>query len=342
MHMNIFDDDAFSLQSMTAAVEKMPTVPTFLGSLGIFGAGEGVATDTVTIERKDHILTPIKTSQRGTEPPMGTTEKAKLRSFVIPRVAKSDQVFAREIQGVRAFGTEGDLVTAAQIVAQKQAKLMMEYETTMELHRLGAIRGILLDTDGATLYNYFTEFGISQPTPIGFALAAASPTPGVLRSLISNSVERPIRRALGAIGNSPSVRIMALCGDTFYDQFVNHNDVRRAYENWQAAEALRTSQAFATFTFAGVEWINYKGTDDNSTVAIQTGEVQFVVTGVPGLYRRINGPGESMDLVNTIGRPIYSELVRDLKRNQWVQPEIYSYPLHMVTRPEVLLRGTNT
>lgn len=341
MHMNIFDDDAFSLQSMTAAVEKMPTVPSFLGSLGLFGNGEGVATDTVTIERKDHILTPIKTSQRGTEPPMGTTEKAKLRSFVIPRVAKSDQVFAREIANIRAFGTESELQTAAQIIAQKQAKLLMEHETTMELHRLGAIRGVLLDTDGSTLYNYFTEFGISQPSPIDFNLDAASPTAGVLRSLISNSVTRPIARALGAAYN-PNVRIMGLCGDTFYDQFVNHNDVRRTYENWQAAESLRTSTAFANFSFAGVEWVNYKGTDDNTTVALQTGEVQFIVMGVPGLYRRINGPGETFDTVNTIGRPIYSWLVRDDKRNMWVQPEIYSYPLHMVTRPEVLLRGTNT
>ena len=341
MHMNIFDDDAFSLQSMTAAVEKMPTVPSFLGSLGIFGAGEGVATDTITIERKDHILTPIKTSERGTAPPMGSTEKAKLRSFVIPRVAKSDQVFAREIANVRAFGTESELQTAAQLIAQKQAKLLMEHETTMELHRLGAIRGVLLDTDGSTLYNYFTEFGIPQPAPIDFNLDAANPVPGVLRSLISNSVTRPIARALGAAYN-PNVRIMALCGDTFYDQFVNHNDVRRTYENWQAAEALRTNQAFATFTFGGIEWVNYKGTDDNSTVAVGVGEVQFIVLGVPGLYRRINGPGETFDTVNTIGRPIYSWLVRDEKRNMWVQPEIYSYPLHMVTRPEVLLRGTNT
>jgi hypothetical protein len=341
MHMNIFDDDAFSLQSMTAAVEKMPTVPSFLGSLGIFGAGEGIATDTVTIERKDHILTPIKTSQRGTEPPMGTTEKAKLRSFVIPRVAKSDQVFAREIANIRAFGTESELQTAAQLIAQKQAKLLMEHETTMELHRLGAIRGILLDTDGSTLYNYFTEFGISQPAAIDFNLDAASPTEGVLRSLISNSVTRPIARALGA-SFTPAVRIMALCGDTFYDQFVNHNDVRVTYKNWEAASALRENTAFETFRFAGIEWVNYKGTDDNSTVAVGVGEVQFIVLGVPGLYRRINGPGETFETVNTIGRPIYSWLVRDDKRNMWVQPEIYSYPLHMVTRPEVLLRGTNT
>ena len=341
MHMNIFDDDAFSLSSMTAAVETIPSIPTFLGSLGLFGAGEGVTTDTVSIERKDTVLTPILTSERGTEPAMGSTEKAKLRSFHIPRVAKADQVFARQIQGVRAFGTEGDLVTAMQLINQKQQKLLMEYELTMELHRLGALQGILLDTDGSTLYNYFTEFGISQPAEIDFDLDNAAPTSGALRSLISNSVTRPIGRALGAAWN-PTVQIIALCGDTFYDQFVNHADVVRTYEGWLAAEALRTNQAFSSFRFAEIDWVNYKGTDDNSTIAIGTTKVKFIVKGVPGLYRRINGPGEDFETVNTIGRPVYSNLVRDEKRNQWVQPEIYSYPLHMVTRPEVLLRGKNT
>lgn len=341
MHMDVFNDDAFSLVEMTAAVEKVPFVPSFLGSLGLFGAGEGVHTDVISVERKDMILTPIPTSQRGTEPPMGSTEKAKLRSFAIPRVAKSEQIFAREIQGVRAFGSQSELVTAAQMVTQKQLKHRQELELTMELHRLGAIQGILLDTDASVLYNYFTEFGIAQSAEIAFDLAAAAPAKGALRSLISNSVVRPISRALGGAWN-PGVRIIALAGDTFFDQFVNHNDVTRTYENWQAAESLRSGTAFSTFRFADVDWINYKGTDDNSTVAIGTGKVLFIVQGVPGLYRRFNGPGESMETVNTIGRPIYSELIRDDKRRQWVQPEIYSYPLHMVTRPEVILRGRNT
>jgi hypothetical protein len=64
-----------------------------------------------------------------------------------------------------------------------------------------------------------------------------------------------------------------------------------------------------------------------------------VIKGVPGLYRRINGPGETMETVNTVGRSLYSMLVKDNDRNMWVQPEVYAYPLHICTRPEVLLSG---
>lgn len=340
-HMDIFNNDAFSLVNMTAAVERIPYVPTMLRSL-IFGSdeGEGQETNIVSIEQKGTTLQLIPTSQRGTAPPMATTDRRQLRNFNIPRLAKADQLFAHEIQGVRAFGTESELETVVRKVAQKQQKLMMELSLTLEYHTLGMIQGILLDSTGATLYNFFNEFNITEPTEIDFDLDAASPTDGVLLDKI-RAVKRTIIRALGGLA-FPGMRIVGLCGDTFYDQFTNHNDVRVTYKNWEAAASLRQAGVFDTFRFGEIEWANYRGTDDNSTVAIGATKVRFVVLGVPGLFRRINGPGESMETVNTIGRPVYSMLVRDLQRDQWVQPEVYAYPLHICTRPEVLLRGRNT
>lgn len=337
-HMDIFNSDAFSLASMTAAIEKMPTVPTFLGSLNLFGS-EGIDTNIASIEQVGQTLQIIPTSLRGTPPPMGVTDKRSMRNFNIPRIAKADQIFAAEIQNVRAFGTDSELETIVTKVAQKQAKLLREVALTLEYHRLGAIQGILLDAGGGTLYNYFDEFGITAPTEIDFDLDAASPAEGVLLDKIK-AVKRAIIRALGQA--SPGIRIIALCGDTFYDQFVKHNDVRVTYKNWEAAAALRSAGVFDSFRFGEIDWVNYQGTDDNSTVAIGATKCKFVVQGVDGLYRRINGPGETMDTVNTIGRDLYSMLVRDEKRNMWVQPEVYAYPLHICTRPEVLQTARNT
>lgn len=343
MHMDIFNDDAFSLVTMTQAIQKMPSVPTFLGNLGVFGT-EGVATDVVSIEQKGQTLSLIPTSQRGTEPPMGTTDKRSLRHFSLPRIAKSDQVFAREVQNLRAFGSDSELESAVNLIAQKQAKLLIEHELTMEFHRLNALQGILYDSDGSTvLYNFFTEFNVAQPTEIDFDLDNASPASGALK----NTIEAARRTAIRALGKAyvPGVTsFLWLAGDTFYDQLTAHPEVRDTYKNWQAAESLRgaVGAAFDTFRFGNMDWHNYQGTDDNSTVAIGATKAKLIVRGVPGLYRRFNGPGESFETVNTMGQPIYSNLIRDEKRNQWVQPEIFSYPLHICTRPEVLLRGRNT
>lgn len=342
-HMDIFNDDAFSLIQMTQAIQKMPTVPSFLGDLGLFGDGEGVDTNIVSIEQLGETLEIIGTSQRGTAPPMGTTDNRTLRNFNIPRVAKAEQIFASEIQGIRAFGTESILETVAQKVAMKQAKMLRELQMTLELHRLGAVQGILPDGKGGTLYNFFTEFGIAQPTEIDFDLDNASPAEGALKNKIQ-AARRTVIRALGASAVPGQIQFLWLCGDTFYDQFTSHPEVRETYKNFEAATALRGSvgRAFDTFTFGEMDWYNYQGSDDNSTVAVAATECKLVVRGVPGLYRRINGPGETMETVSTIGQPLYSMIVRDRDRDMWVQPEVYAYPLHMLTRPEIALRGRNT
>jgi hypothetical protein len=337
-HMDIFNDDAFSLVTMTAAVERMPTVPSFLGSLGLFES-EGITTNIASIEQVGQTLQLINTSQRGTAPAMGRTDKRSMRNFNIPRIADSDQVFASEIQGIRAFGTESELETVVQKVAQKQAKMLRKVALTLEYHRLGAIQGILLDADNSVLYNYFTEFGISQPAEIDFDLDNPAPARGALMNLVK-SVKRSIIRALGEA--APGIRIIALCGDTFFDQFTVHSEVEKSYINWSDAASLRAGEVFSAFRWGEIDWVNYQGTDDNSTVAIAANQVKFIVQGVPGLFRRINGPGETFETVNTIGRDIYSLMVRDNDRNMWVQPEVYAYPLHVCTRPEVLLRGRNT
>lgn len=337
-HMDIFNDDAFSLVSMTAGVERMPTVPTYLGSLGLFES-EGVTTNIASIEQVGQTLSLIKTSQRGTQPGMGVTDKRTMRNFNIPRIADSDQVFAAEIQGIRAFGTESELETVVKKVADKQAKMLRKVALTLEYHRLGAMQGILLDSDGSTLYDYFAEFGISQPSEIDFDLDNAAPARGALMAKVK-AVKRTIIRALGMA--APGIRIKALCGDTFFDQFVSHSEVEKSYLNWSDAATLRAGEVFSEFRWGEIDWVNYQGTDDGTTVAIGSDKVKFVVQGVPGLFRRINGPGETFETVNTEGRDIYSLLVRDNDRNMWVQPEVYAYPLHICTRPEVLLRGRNT
>lgn len=114
----------------------------------------------------------------------------------------------------------------------------------------------------------------------------------------------------------------------------------KTYLNWQAAAELRTAEAFEAFKFGGVRWINYRGTDDNSTVAVPPTKARFFLRGVRGLFQVAYSPGEMMSVVNTIGRPMYSMIVPDRDRDMFVNVEMYSYPLFMCTRPETLLRGT--
>ncbi len=43
--------------------------------------------------------------------------------------------------------------------------------------------------------------------------------------------------------------------------------------------------AFKAFDFADVVWLNYRGSDDNSTIKIPDDKVKFFPVGAPGVFR---------------------------------------------------------
>lgn len=337
--LDIFNNDAFRVMTMLEPVNKMPSKPGFLGSLGIFET-ESVHTETVGIGMQEGRLTIIPTSQRGEPVELETDDVKNIRDFRMPRLAKGAKMFAAELSGVVPWPGQSEVDLAAKKLAAKQLKLKQDLEYTKERHRLGAVQGILLDKDNSEIYDFYEEWGVSQPQEIDLNLATAEA--GALRAQIMDDVHRPLIRAAGD-GANAITRVIGLAGDAFYDALIKNKEVRESYLHWQDAKELRGNdggKVFETFKYGNVEWINYKGSDDNSTIAIDDDDAVVIPVGVPGMFRHVMGPGESFDLVNRPGRDAYPLIVRDTDRNMWVQPEIYSYPLHLCTRPDLILRVT--
>lgn len=336
--MDIFRQDAFSLLSMTNAVRDMKTAPSFLGSLGIFTPAP-ITTEKFEVEMVgDGTLGLVATTERGSPRSTIGRDRRTMRDFSTVRLRQFDTMRAAEIAGIRAFGTETEVEQAARVIAERQLKLMRRLELTHEFHRLGAINGIVLDSDGSTVIrNFYTEFGITPPTEIAFDLDNKTR----LNEFIKQNVLRPMKRALGGRW-APGARVVALCGDAFYDRLVEHSEVVRTYANWQAAAELRGNlgQAFESFRFGNIEWVNYQGTDDNSTVAINTDKVRFIPVDIPDVFQTVYSPGESLELVNTLGQPVYSKVLPDPSgHDEFLEVDVASYPLHMCLAPQALLQG---
>jgi hypothetical protein len=334
LSMNIFKNDAFSTVSLTAAVEKIDYVPGLLGSLGIFEP-EPVFTSTIAVEKKETSLTLIPTSPIGAPPRETNRSGRTVRNFAPTNLKDSFTMYAHELDGIRAFNTESELETLQTEYASRMAKVKGNMELTHEFHRLGALQGKLIDADGVTvLYNFFTEFGIAEPAAINFALTTA--TTDVWTKC--QEVKRAVQRAAKGVF-TPATQVHALAGDSFYDSLVTHPKVQQFYINWQAAQGLREQQAFESFTFGGITFHNYRGTDDNSTVAIPTAECKFFPVGAKGVFKKAMAPTEFFPWVNTRGQDIYALNIVDDARQAWVKGELYSHPLYMCCMPEVLQKA---
>jgi hypothetical protein len=341
--LDIFHSDPFTAIALTDAVQRNPYNPVGLGTLNLFDPNP-IRTKALAIEERTGKLVLIPYSARGAEGTQRTTEKRKMRYFDVPRLLHDDTIYAEELQSVREFGTESILMQIETEVARRMSGptgLLASVEYTKEYLRLAAIQGMCLDPkDGTFMYNWFDEFQITQAPEIAFNLAPAVPTPNTLRPLCNQIIRTMARKSQGAF--TPTTRVYAICGDVFYDQFVNHPDVIRTFINWSDARALRDNSqgaAFDQFDFSGITWFNYRGSDDNATIKLQDDKVKFFPVGAPGVFREAMAPGETVDWVNTPGKPVYVLPIFDLLRRMWWKIETYSYPLMICTRPEVLLSG---
>lgn len=338
--MNTFRQDPFSGVTLTDQINKFPYVPQFLGQLNIF-EDEPIRTTALQVDERDGTLTLIPTTPRGAPLPQRVNDNRKARYFGVPRIAKEDTIHAAQLQNIRSDNPGQLFKTLIEEVARRltgPTGLTMHRELTLEYHRLGAVQGILLDANGQPLYNWFNEFGIT-PTP-EWAFNLAAKTEGTIRP-ICNQISRTMKRKSGGAFIENYTEVHALCGDSFFDAFTTHPDVEKTFANWNAAPALREGGAFKDFQFGDITWHNYRGTDDNSTVAIPSNKVSFFPVKAPGVFKLAWAPGESFDDVNDLGKQMYVNREIDPQESPtWVRYKLLSYPLHVCTRPEVLATGT--
>lgn len=340
MILDIFKGDAFNVTSLTDFVNDLKYRPGRIGELGLFSAS-GVMTTTIGIERLGDILQLVSPTPRGAPGETRDMPKRSLRNFSIPHFQRDWAVYADEVQGVRAFGSETAIMTVQQLVGEKIAANTADMDLTEEHARLGAITGTITYADNSTL-NLFTEFGVTPETEVDFDLDNANPAEGALRKACVGVI-RKMKKRLGAV---PFTSVHAFCGDTFFDQLLQHKEVRDTYKNWSEAQILRESyvgpnrSANPMFQFGGIVFENY-GEIDGEGVGIATTKCRFFPLGVAGLFRTYYAPADYIETVNTMGRRLYAKQW-DMPNGKGIQGELQMNELNLCTRPGVLMGARNT
>ena len=140
----LIQGEGFDLQTLTAAVNRIPYVPTFLGDLDMFEP-RPVATTTVEIEEQDGVVVLVPDSERGSNTPAVEADgERRVVPLSLPRNALKSTIRASMIQNVRAFGGTA-LEGLQQKITEHQTALVRSINQTWEHKRLGAVR----DTEAA-------------------------------------------------------------------------------------------------------------------------------------------------------------------------------------------------
>ena len=338
--LDVFKADGFSMMELTAAINKHDYVPERLLELGLFEANP-VSTTTIAIEERDGVLSLVPTTPRGGPGTNVNEDRRRLHNLFVPHLALVDRIVADEVQGMRAFGSQSELMQVQELVNRRALKLRRNIELTHENFRLGAIKGQILDSDGSTvIVNLFTVFGVSQLSEVDFDLDNGSPASGALRKVCTGVVRNVLKELKGLGGGN--IRIRALCSDAFWDDLIAHTEVRETYLQWQAAAELRGGVAYGVFPYGGITFENYRGTDDGTTVGVAANKCHIFPENVPGLFQSYYAPADYNDTVNTPGLPFYARQAPDMQFDKFTDLEVQSNPLSICTVPRVLIQGKRT
>lgn len=327
---DLFDEDpSFKMTTLTDGINKLPFVPGRLGAMGLFVV-QGVPTNNILIEERAGVLSLLPTKRRGEPGTQARDGKRKVRSFAIPHIPYDDAILAEQVQGVRAFGSEDQLQGIVQVVNDHMAQMRQDHEVTLEYHRVGAVHGRILDADGTTeVYDLFDEFEVDEAT-VNFVLGTAT-TDVRLKCL---DVARLIEAGLGA---APYTKIHAVCGATWFNNFISHDYVKDAYHRFMDSANLRNDPR-SGFEFAGITFEEYRG-KIGAVGFVNAAQARAFPMGVPGLFKTYFGPADFMETVNTIGLPLYAKQER-MKFDRGVELHTQSNPLCLCLRPRVLIKLT--
>lgn len=326
--LDVFKKDAFSMVSLTTAIQKLPFKPSRIGEMGLFTA-KGIRMTVLAVEEKDGFLSLLATKPRGAAGTFAAPKKRTVRTFAIPHIPHEDVVYADDVEGIRAFGTESQLQAVASIVNEKLTSMRQDHEITLEHLRAGALRGSIMDSDGTTeLFNLFTEFGVSE-TSIDFVLGTDATDIRAKMLAVVDAIEE-------AIGGAPMDHIHGFAHKTWFRAFISHPNVQAAWASWRDGEFLRNDPRKG-FPYAGVIIEEYRG-KVGTVDYIPSNTCRFFPVGVPNMYKTYNAPANFMETVNTIGQPMYAKQER-LDLDIGVRLHTQSNPLPLVHRPAALVKG---
>ena len=334
---NPFQNPGFSMASLTAAINLIPNRYGRLEELNLFPT-KPVRTRSVVIESRNGTLNLLPSLPVGSAATQNKHDKRQLNSFVIPHIPLEDVVLPEEIQGVRAFGSETEMETVAQVLAQHLESMRNKHAITLEHLRMGALKGVILDADGSVLHNLFDVFKLT-PTTVNFQLTADG-------TKVRNKCSDVVRSITENLRGEFMTGVRCLCSPSFFAKLTEHANVVKAYENYAQGAMLRDDVRNG-FAFGGIVFEEYVGKasylDGAGTTQTRDfsadGEAHAFPLGTVDTFATYFAPADFNETVNTLGQPIYAKQ-EPRKFDRGTDLHTQSNPLPLCHRPGVLVKLT--
>jgi hypothetical protein len=259
-----------------------------------------------------------------------------MKPLSVPHIPHEDIVRAEDVSGRRAFGTTNELEAVQDLVNEKLNIMADKHDQTLEYLKWGALKGLVVDGDGATeLANLFTLFGVTQEVQ-NFALTTTTTEVNAKINALLRYME------LNAFGASIS-GVMVFCSSGFFDSLTTHASVKDAYKYYSSVQDPLRTDVRRRFVHQGVvfeEQVGSVSTPAGTVVFVPANEAIAVPIGA-NCFETYFAPADFIETVNTPGLPRYAKQEL-LEFGRGVKIHTQSNPLPICNRPQLLVRLTRS
>lgn len=329
--------DVFSIAEISDSINNIPNTYGRVGQLGLFPV-KGVTTRQIAVEERNGSLALIPTERAG-NPGGGSgpgyvngRNPRKVRTFRVPLLSLDDFCGPEEVQGIRAFGGDGQEQLAT-LLNDKLADARAKHDITLEHLRMGALKGVILDADGSTLYDLYDEFDITAKT-VDFVLGTATTNVRQKTYEVARHIEDNL---LGEISNG----IHALVSPEFFDKLIDHAKVKETWQNWQEAAERLGGDVRKGFKFGAITFEEYRAVSTDSAGDairfIAANEGHAFPTGTANTFRTYVAPADFNETVGKLGQLYYAKTQEAKFARGW-DIHTQSNPLPLTLRPSVLVK----
>lgn len=320
------DELDFNVTELSAAISNLPTRIGNPSDAELFRNIPGT-TNVFSMEFYEESGILVPTTEWGGVAPKNSSGKRTAKSWTIPHMPLEDVVKASDVIGVRAFGSTAAETVQGKVLDKLQA-MKNKIDATLAYRRSKAKQGIIVDADGTTILNYFTEFGISQQV-VYFDLGTATTN-------IAAKCQDVIDQIEDGLGQEVYSSIEVEVDRAFYDALTAHKNVREVFLGWSSAESKLGRSNTSGFEFGGLKFIvNRQKVGATPLVAASTGHAY--PRGTQDVFLNGLAPADFNETVNTLALPYYAKQAGK-QFDRGFDLHVQSNQLPIVAKPKALVK----
>ena len=194
-------------------------------------------------------------------------------------------------------------IPLATVMERKLTRMRSKHAQTREFMEVNALKGIIRDGSGATLYDYFSEFALSRQQ-VDFTLGTATTN-------VQAKIREVLRKVEVELKGETMTSVLALVSPEFFDKLISHAKVEQAYNISPRPALSRSGKTSAAASPSPASCSRNTG----ATVTLSTGATETLIPAGEGIafplgtmdtFVTYGAPANLIETVNTLGVPMYA------------------------------------